>query len=63
MSCRYVVKERSVLEYFKYYLLFYELGVHFLVDKSIPVRFAAENLNCKVDWINSTKEAVIVYED
>lgn len=29
----------------------------------VPVRFAAENLNCKVDWINSTKEAVIVYED
>lgn len=28
----------------------------------VPVRFAAENLNCKVDWINSTKEAVIVYE-
>ncbi len=27
----------------------------------VPVRFAAENLNCKVDWINSTKEAVIVY--
>ena len=29
----------------------------------VPVRFAAENLNCKVDWINSTKEAVIVYEE
>ncbi|HHU85479.1 MAG TPA: copper amine oxidase N-terminal domain-containing protein [Peptococcaceae bacterium] len=29
----------------------------------VPIRFAAENLNCKVDWINSTKEAVIVYED
>lgn len=29
----------------------------------VPVRFAAENINCKVDWINSTKEAVIVYED
>ncbi len=29
----------------------------------VPVRFAAENLNCKVDWINSTKEAIIVYED
>ena len=29
----------------------------------VPVRFAAENLNCKVDWINSTREAVIVYED
>ncbi len=28
----------------------------------VPVRFAAENLNCKVDWINSTKEAVIEYE-
>lgn len=29
----------------------------------VPVRFAAENLNCKVDWINSTKEAVIIYEE
>lgn len=29
----------------------------------VPVRFAAENLNCKVDWINSTKEAVIVFEE
>ncbi len=29
----------------------------------VPVRFAAENLNTKVDWINSTKEIVIVYED
>ncbi|NLK35826.1 MAG: copper amine oxidase N-terminal domain-containing protein [Gracilibacteraceae bacterium] len=29
----------------------------------VPVRFAAENLDCKVDWINSTKEAVIVYEE
>jgi len=29
----------------------------------VPVRFAAENLNCNVDWINSTQEAVIVYED
>lgn len=29
----------------------------------VPVRFAAENINCKVDWINSTKEAVIVYEE
>lgn len=29
----------------------------------VPVRFAAENLNCKVDWINSTKEAIIVYEE
>lgn len=29
----------------------------------VPVRFSAENLNCKVDWINSTKEAVIVYEE
>ncbi|MDR7855555.1 stalk domain-containing protein [Tissierella sp.] len=28
----------------------------------VPVRFAAENLNAKVDWINSTKEAVITYE-
>lgn len=29
----------------------------------VPVRFAAENINTKVDWINSTKEAVIVYEE
>lgn len=29
----------------------------------VPVRFGAENLNCSVDWINSTKEAVIVYEE
>lgn len=29
----------------------------------VPLRFAAENLNCKVDWINSTKEAVIVFEE
>lgn len=29
----------------------------------VPLRFAAENLNCKVDWINSTKEVVTVYED
>ncbi|MDR7869256.1 MAG: stalk domain-containing protein [Tissierellaceae bacterium] len=28
----------------------------------VPVRFSAENLNAKVDWINSTKEAVITYE-
>ena len=24
----------------------------------VTVRFAAKNLNCKVDWINSTKEAL-----
>ncbi len=29
----------------------------------VPIRFAAENLNCKVEWINSTKEAVVVYEE
>ena len=29
----------------------------------VPVRFAAENLNCKVDWFNSTKEAVLIYEE
>lgn len=28
----------------------------------VPVRFSAENLNAKVDWINSTREAVITYE-
>lgn len=29
----------------------------------VPVRFSAENLNIKVDWINSTKEAILVYEE
>lgn len=29
----------------------------------VPLRFVAENLNSKVDWINSTREVVIVYED
>lgn len=29
----------------------------------VPIRFAAENLNTKVDWINSTREAVIVFEE
>lgn len=29
----------------------------------VPIRFATENLNTKVDWINSTKEVVIIYED
>lgn len=29
----------------------------------VPVKFAAENLNCIVNWINSTKEVVIVYEE
>lgn len=28
----------------------------------VPVRFSAENLNAKVDWINSTREAVITYD-
>ncbi|WP_312832794.1 stalk domain-containing protein [Sedimentibacter saalensis] len=27
----------------------------------VPLRFAAENLNTKVYWINSTREAVIIY--
>ncbi|MDR7869257.1 MAG: copper amine oxidase N-terminal domain-containing protein [Tissierellaceae bacterium] len=27
----------------------------------VPIRFAAENLNSEVDWINSTREAVIIY--
>ncbi len=27
----------------------------------VPIRFAAENLGCQVDWINSTQEIVIVY--
>ena len=27
----------------------------------VPVRFAAENLNAQIDWINSTREAVIIF--
>ena len=27
----------------------------------LPLRFAAQNLNCKVTWINDTKEILIVY--
>ena len=27
----------------------------------LPLRFAAENLNCRVTWINATKEILIVY--
>ncbi len=27
----------------------------------LPIRFAAENLGCDVEWINSTREIVIVY--
>ncbi len=27
----------------------------------VPVRFASENLNAKADWINSTREVVIIY--
>lgn len=27
----------------------------------VPIRFATENLNAKVDWINSTKEIIITY--
>ena len=29
----------------------------------VPIRFSAENLNCQVDWINSTKSIVIVWEE
>lgn len=29
----------------------------------VPVRFIAENLNSSVDWINSTNEAVIIFEE
>lgn len=28
----------------------------------LPIRFVTENLDAKVDWINSTREAVIVFE-
>ena len=27
----------------------------------VPIRFAAENLGCEVDWLNSTRQVVIVY--
>ncbi|MCL2125546.1 MAG: stalk domain-containing protein [Oscillospiraceae bacterium] len=27
----------------------------------LPLRFAAENLNCRVTWLNATKEILIVY--
>ena len=27
----------------------------------IPLRFASENLNCRVTWINATREILIVY--
>ncbi len=27
----------------------------------VPIRFAAENLGCQVDWINSTRQIVIVF--
>lgn len=27
----------------------------------VPLRFAAENLNAEIGWINSTREAVITY--
>ncbi len=27
----------------------------------VPIRFAAENLGCEVDWINSTRQIVIVF--
>ncbi|NLY09043.1 MAG: copper amine oxidase N-terminal domain-containing protein [Tissierellia bacterium] len=29
----------------------------------VPIRFATENLKCKVDWLNSTKEIFIVWEE
>jgi hypothetical protein len=41
-----------------------EIDVAPLIQKErtyVPVRFSAENLNAKVDWINSTREAVITY--
>lgn len=28
----------------------------------VPIRFAAENLGCVVDWLNSSEEVVIVYQ-
>lgn len=29
----------------------------------VPIKFAAENLNAKVEWINSTKEVVVIFEE
>jgi hypothetical protein len=29
----------------------------------VPVRFVAQNFDCKVEWLNSTKEAIIVYTE
>ncbi len=29
----------------------------------VPLRFAAENLNCQIEWINSTKSIVIVWTE
>ncbi|GAU76418.1 stalk domain-containing protein [Fusibacter sp. 3D3] len=29
----------------------------------VPVKFAAENLNCTVNGINSTKEVVVIFEE
>ncbi len=29
----------------------------------VPIRFAAENLGCDVDWINSTRQIVIVFRN
>ena len=29
----------------------------------VPVRFAAENFDCQVDWLNSLKEVVVVYDE
>ncbi len=29
----------------------------------VPIRFATENLDCKISWINSTRQVIIVYTD
>ena len=28
----------------------------------VPVSFVANNLNAKVSWLNSTKEAIVIFE-
>ncbi len=29
----------------------------------VPIRFATENLDCEISWINSTRQVIIVYTD
>lgn len=27
----------------------------------VPIRFAADNLGCEVEWLNSARQVVIIY--